>query len=291
VQIYGESDELIELWQWTSPPLRDLDELVVRMLEGVQGRVLDIGCGSGRLALRLAKAGFRVDGVDVEERAVALGRRILAHHNVPVQLYAGDIYDPELPPSAGGYDAVVCTEVLEHVGPWRELLARAGELVRPGGVLVVTVPRDPGQFSTLDAYGGTLRRCGDAELLDELRAGYDATTVWRPGWPCMRAVVWAYTRMLALRGRTYATEARTLWREPGLVQRLGIAVATQLLKIDHLFMSLPFGTHLVVRARRSAAAAGGGGRSPDTLVGRAVTDAGALAGASAAGPISGTLAR
>src|SRR6185295_8696138 len=107
------------------------------------------------------------------------------------RLYAGDVYDTRQPVAAGGYDVVVCTEVLEHVGPWRELLARAGELLRPCGVLVVSVPRDPRQFSVLDSYAGHLRRFQDEELLDELQSDYEQISMRRLGFPAMRMIVWA----------------------------------------------------------------------------------------------------
>jgi SAM-dependent methyltransferase len=200
------------------------------------------------LAAELAERGFSVDGIDVEERVVALGRRILARRGLDVRLYVGDVYDPSQPVAAGGYDVVVCTEVLEHVGPWQALLARAGELLRPGGTLVVSVPRDPRQFSALDSYAGHLRRFRDEELLAELHAGYDQITVRRLGFPSMRTIVWAYTTIIRLIGRSHASQSQSLWREPSPLRRLATEIFYRLLKFDNLFAGLPLGTTLVVRA-------------------------------------------
>jgi SAM-dependent methyltransferase len=250
MQVYQQEDELIERWQWNDPALRNLSDVVLHLLRGERGRALDLGCGSGRLAADLAAAGFTVDGIDVEERAVAIGQRIMARRGLDVRLYAGDVYDARLPVAAGGYDVVVCTEVLEHVGPWRELLARAGELLRPYGVLIVSVPRDPRQFSVLDRYAGHLRRFQDEELLAELRHGYEQILVRRLGFPSMRGMVWAYTRALALSGRSHASQSQSLWREPGLAKRLALALFYRSLKFDNLFASLPLGTTLVVRAKK-----------------------------------------
>jgi SAM-dependent methyltransferase len=250
MQVYQQEDDLIERWQWNDPALRNLSDVVLGLLAGAQGRALDLGCGSGRMAADLAAAGFEVDGIDVEERAVAIGQRIMARRGLPVRLYAGDVYDPQQPVATGGYDLVVCTEVLEHVGPWRELLARGGELLRPGGILIVSVPRDPRQFSALDAYAGHLRRFRDAELLAELQAGYDQIAVRRLGFPSMRGIVWAYTSALKLTGRSHASQSQSLWREPGPAKRLAVAAFYQLLKFDNLFSRLPLGATLVVRARK-----------------------------------------
>ncbi len=250
MQVYQQEDDLIERWQWNDPALRNLSDVVLKLLRGERGRALDLGCGSGRLAADLAAAGWAVDGIDVEERAIAIGRRIMARRGLDVRLYAGDVYDPRQPVAAGGYDVVVCTEVLEHVGPWRDLLARAGELLRPSGILVVSVPRDPRQFSALDSYAGHLRRFRDEELLAELRPGYEQIAVRRLGFPSMRGIVWAYTGALKLTGRTHASQSQALWREPGPAKRLAITTFYRLLKFDNLFDRLPLGTTLVVRARK-----------------------------------------
>jgi SAM-dependent methyltransferase len=251
LQVYQQEDALIERWQWNDPALRNLSDVVLGLLQGLCGRALDLGCGSGRMAADLAAAGFDVDGIDVEQRAVMIGQRIMARRGLAVRLYVGDVFDPLQPVAKGGYDLVVCTEVLEHVGAWRELLARGGELLRPGGTLVVSVPRDPGQFSVLDGYAGHLRRFRDNELLTELRSGYDQINVRYLGFPSMRTIVWAYTSALKLTRRSHASQSQALWREPGMNKRLAVALFYRLLKFDNLFSRLPLGATLVVRARKS----------------------------------------
>jgi SAM-dependent methyltransferase len=250
MRVYSQTDELIERWQWNDPALRNLSDVVLNLLKGEQGRLLDLGCGSGRLAATLARAGFSVDGIDTNERVIAIGQRIMAEQGLEVQLYSGDVFNPQHPVSAGGYDVVVCTEVLEHVDPWRELLMRAGELLRPDGILVVSVPRDPNQFSVLDSYAGHLRRFRDQELLSELLDGYDQILVRRLGWPFMRSIVWIYTHVLSLSGRTHASQSQALWRKPSLAKRLVVTIFYFLLKIDNLFAGFALGTTLVLRARK-----------------------------------------
>jgi SAM-dependent methyltransferase len=250
MQVYTQEDALIERWQWNDPALRNLTDVVLDLLRDERGRVLDIGCGSGRLAAALATAGFEVDGIDIEERAIQLGRQIIARQGLNVHLYAGDIHDPQHPVAAKPYDVIVCVEVLEHVSAWRELLARGSQLLRPGGTLVISVPRDPRQFSVLDSYAGHLRRFRDEELLAELENGYEAPLVRRLGWPSMRSIVWFYTRWMALSGRSHPAQSQTFWREPSLLKRSATALFYGLLKFDNLFASLPLGTTLVVRAHK-----------------------------------------
>jgi SAM-dependent methyltransferase len=252
MQVYTQEDELIERWQWNDPALRNLSDVVLKLLSGLGGRALDLGCGTGRLACELAEAGFAVDGIDVEDRAVAIGRRIIERRKLNARLYTGDVHDPQHPIAAGNYDVVVCTEVLEHVGPWRELLARGGQLLRPGGTLIVSVPRDPGQFSVLDRYAGHLRRFRDAELLEALAEDYDRVTIRRLGFPSMRTIVFLYTSLLHFSGGSHARQSQSLWREPNRARRLALALFYRTLKFDNVFAALPLGTTLVIRARKRA---------------------------------------
>ena len=253
MQVYSQEDQLIERWQWNDPALRNLSDVVVGLLHEVAQpgmSVLDLGCGTGRLAADLAQAGFAVTGIDVEERAVAIGQRILARRGLNVTLYAGDIHDQQHPVAAVRYDIIICTEVLEHVEHWRELIVRAGELLRPSGFLVISVPRDPAQYSVLDTYAGHIRRFRDADLCLALDPTYREIVMRRLGFPSMRLIVWLYTTALRLSGGSHAQQSQALWREPTLARRLYLAVFYRLLKLDNLFAALPLGTTLVVRVRK-----------------------------------------
>ena len=99
------------------------------------GRVLDAGCGSGVLCRLLADRGCRVTGVDIDPARVAWCRRLVPEG----EFRAGDVRTVQL---SVRYDAVVCSEVLEHL----DAVARPAALrnlaahLRPGGTLIVTVP-------------------------------------------------------------------------------------------------------------------------------------------------------
>ena len=110
-------------------------------------RVLDIGCGSGRhttAAYRLPRA--RVVGVDLAfpELVAAKGRlelhdRLGEHGGGQWGLCQAD--GLRLPFGAGRFDLVVCSEVLEHVSEPGQAVAEAARVLKPGGHLVVSVPR------------------------------------------------------------------------------------------------------------------------------------------------------
>ena len=97
------------------------------------GRLLEIGCGSGERLAHFAAKGWSVQGQDVDAKAVAHAR---ASTGLPVHL--GPI--ESLPASAGPFDAVVMSHVIEHVPDPVALLRQAGALMAAGGVLVAVTP-------------------------------------------------------------------------------------------------------------------------------------------------------
>jgi SAM-dependent methyltransferase len=101
-------------------------------------RVLEYGCGVGRLLIPAAKQAQQVLGVDVSPSMLAEARRNCEEFGVTnVDLVGTD----ELAASTGGFDLVYSIAVLQHV-PSRageQILARLIQFLRPGGVGVVSL--------------------------------------------------------------------------------------------------------------------------------------------------------
>lgn len=98
-------------------------------------RLLEVGCGVGTFMMAARARGWDVEGIDLSETAVQASREI---HQIPVRV--GSFFDLEFEPRA--YDAIVTWEVLEHLIEPRAFLSRAKELLKPGGVLVFSVPNE-----------------------------------------------------------------------------------------------------------------------------------------------------
>ena len=96
------------------------------------GRLLDVGCGHGELAAGFMARGWKAAGVEPSAAAAAAAgaRGIEMHH--------GTIGDAPWPD--GTFDAVIFNHALEHVDDPGADLRAAGRLVRPGGLIVVSVP-------------------------------------------------------------------------------------------------------------------------------------------------------
>ena len=114
-------------------------EVVDLDLLGVQagGRVLDVGCGVGRLLLRLQGRGCQVFGIDILRRDLVSARRHLAA-DPAASLLLGD--GGRIPFADASFDFVVCTETLEHAADSRLMLRELTRVLKPGGRLVVSVP-------------------------------------------------------------------------------------------------------------------------------------------------------
>ncbi|MET0555701.1 MAG: class I SAM-dependent methyltransferase [Vicinamibacteria bacterium] len=100
---------------------------------GTPGRALDAGCGAGRLLLLLARAGWDAEGLEWGAAAAARAR---ASSGRPVTV--GDFFGAALP--AGAFDLVVLHHVLEHLPDPVASVARAAELLAPGGTVVFVYP-------------------------------------------------------------------------------------------------------------------------------------------------------
>ena len=71
------------------PPNPEILELIPSLPPG--SRVLDLGCGEGRLALPLAAAGFKVTGVDVSEAGIAKLQQIAADRGLTIDASTHDL--------------------------------------------------------------------------------------------------------------------------------------------------------------------------------------------------------
>lgn len=97
------------------------------------GRVVEVGSGLGYLTFALHRAGYDVRGFELSARAVAAARARF-----------GDLYEvcdvTRVDAPAGVADAVILTEVLEHVADPCALLGSIGRMLKPEGIALITTP-------------------------------------------------------------------------------------------------------------------------------------------------------
>jgi SAM-dependent methyltransferase len=137
-------------------------------------RVLEVGCGDGFLAARLARRVPEVVAVDID--GPVLQRALQRFPDAPVRWRHGDILD--LAGELGTFDAVVSNATLHHLPDVGVALRRLAEYVRPGGTLAIVSFASPGwrylpwALATFVIRGLAIRLRGKWE--------HSAPTVWPP---------------------------------------------------------------------------------------------------------------
>jgi len=100
-------------------------------------RIVDVGCGTGQMALYLAKSDRVVVGADITRASLALGAGAAQRFGLRVHFVETDLWSPGLQP--GGFDVVFSSGVLHHTGEPRAAFASIAPLARPGGIIVLGV--------------------------------------------------------------------------------------------------------------------------------------------------------
>ncbi|MFC8091295.1 MULTISPECIES: class I SAM-dependent methyltransferase [unclassified Streptomyces] len=123
---------------------RQLDEQIAgRFPVGQRLRVLDVGMGQGTQALRLARAGHQVTGVEQDPKMIATAREELAGEpegiRERVRIVQGDGRDTGVHFLPGSFDVVLCHGVLMYIDEPDPLLAGLARMLAPGGLLSLLV--------------------------------------------------------------------------------------------------------------------------------------------------------
>lgn len=125
--------------------------LLLAELPSPPADVLDVGCGTGSLAVLLAESGFAVHGVDFSQRMVEAAAEKAAAAGVDARFEQGDASAPPYDPAS--FDVVLCRHVLWALPDPGLALQRWCALLRPGGRLVLV----EGSWST--GAGITAEEC------------------------------------------------------------------------------------------------------------------------------------
>ncbi len=102
-------------------------------------RVLDIGCGTGSLALELAPHVDEVHAVDISREMIRIAERKTAEKGVTNITYHHTIAD-SLPFENASFDVICAYNILHLVDDSRATLRRLFDLLKPEGLLISTTP-------------------------------------------------------------------------------------------------------------------------------------------------------
>ncbi len=104
--------------------------------------VLDVGCSQGIVPILLAREGFKVLGLDVDEKSINYAKEFFSDEKETtlknVEFVCDNFMNREFKDMK--YDTVVCTEVLEHLTVPERFVEKIRSLVKENGVAIFTVP-------------------------------------------------------------------------------------------------------------------------------------------------------
>jgi SAM-dependent methyltransferase len=109
-------------------------------------RVLDVGCGEGRHCITAYMLEDVISvGVDLSSKDLGTTRERFADFeesgNENKKLYISRANGCNLPFANSSFDKIICSEVLEHIPDYKDVLSEIHRILKPGGTFAVSVPR------------------------------------------------------------------------------------------------------------------------------------------------------
>lgn len=204
-------------------------------------RILDAGCGTGgMLDVYRSWPDAAVTGLDFSPEALRF-----SHERGHTRLTGGDL--TLLPFRTASFDVVSAMDVIEHVGDDRRAVEEIARVLRPGGILVASVPAYQFLWSTHDEALHHHRRYGGPEFAKLLNSS--GLRVEKQTFLLAALFPLAAAQRLATRSRQKAGESAGLPAVPKAVNSALIAFqAAELALARHL--SLPFGLSILSVARK-----------------------------------------
>ena len=215
--------------------------IVIQMLHGSRGRLLEVGCGPGIMLPDLLAMGFDVRAIDVSAEMIRRAEQRMSGDPLArrCRLAVGDVERLEF--GEGAFDAVVAMGVLEYLPACDGALREMVRVLRPGGHLVLTVPNRAAAYHVAtSAYLAARRFVGRPR-----RAAYPA----RPYLP------WALDRQLAGLGmRKIESQACNFIFFPlkELHERASDALNRALMPLARLPIAPLLGAQYIVKAQKTA---------------------------------------
>ncbi|MFC1962388.1 class I SAM-dependent methyltransferase [Chloroflexota bacterium] len=156
------------------------EKMLLHMLNASKAdKVLDVGCASGRQSFLIAEKRAEVTGIDISNNFVKQATSSVKKYGANnISFMVADIESLPFPPDH--FDKILCAEILEHVLNLDDAMNQLLGVLKPGGLLVISVPNENGKgtlwqrvktlilkerFSPLEDFSlQGIERHGDAHL-------------------------------------------------------------------------------------------------------------------------------
>ncbi len=123
-------------------PHPDVPQVAQLLKERGSQRVLDLGCGSGRHVVYLARSGFAVYGLDNSPQGLALTQKWLDEEGLSADLQLGDMA-ARWPYEDSFFDAVISVQVIHHAlaATIKKIIQEIERVLKKGGFIFISVPK------------------------------------------------------------------------------------------------------------------------------------------------------
>ncbi|MCM8785603.1 MAG: class I SAM-dependent methyltransferase [Candidatus Omnitrophica bacterium] len=121
---------------------KDIPKIVKIFKKKNVKRILDLGCGTGRHLIYLAKHNFDMYGIDISEYGIKITDKCLKEKNLKACLKVGDIYK-KLPYKDNFFDAIISIKTIHHgkIENIRKLIKEMERILKPHGLIFITVSK------------------------------------------------------------------------------------------------------------------------------------------------------
>jgi ubiquinone/menaquinone biosynthesis C-methylase UbiE len=108
-----------------------------KLLGNVKGkRILDVGCGTGRYAIDLAKGGAIVEGIDLSNEMLEIARKKAKKEGIELKLTCQDISKISYPKNQ--FDIVISNLVISHVNDFKKAIKEMVRVCKLKGIIIIS---------------------------------------------------------------------------------------------------------------------------------------------------------
>lgn len=180
-----------ELWknEWRNlhgigPSVRTMNRILTHLVKHFlpSGIIFDVGCGNGSLLSTIydkKKSDYQYEAGDISNEAL----KCVSTFPFISKTYQIDIEENSTLPQ-NHYDAILCTEVLEHIAPWEHAIMNMAKMLEEDGLLFITVPAQMKYWGKHDEFAHHYRRFEKGQIETLLMTlGFDIEKSISWGWP------------------------------------------------------------------------------------------------------------
>jgi 2-polyprenyl-3-methyl-5-hydroxy-6-metoxy-1,4-benzoquinol methylase len=131
---------------------------IIRLMKGFKpGKLLEVGCGAGTLLYEMSQRSFVCEALESSQNALTIARHV---NESNVKFYDTPMQWKER------FDYLFAFEVLGHIEDDCAALATWGSYLKPGGVMLISVPAHMRKWTASDVWAGHFRRYERSALLE-----------------------------------------------------------------------------------------------------------------------------